>query len=118
MRPYRCVSIVVLAVLCVTASAIMAQVGTNKRIQGRVSGNGDQPLPGAVVYLKNSRTKAISVSTADKDGAYHFPQVPQHITFEVWAEYAGAKSASKTLSEFDIRNEVTANLHMDVDPKK
>lgn len=118
MRLDRSVLIVLLALLSLAAPLVAAQVGGSKRLQGHVFGNGDQPLPGAMVYLKNSRTKTISVNTAEKDGAYHFPQVPQHITFEVWAEYNGAKSPSKTLSEFDVRNEVTANLHIDVDAKK
>src|SRR5579872_7418199 len=109
MRMQRSVVIIFLALLFLAAQTASAQAGGYKRLQGHVFGNGDQPLPGALIYLKNSRTQLISVSTAEKDGAYHFPQVPQHIQFEVWAEYNGVKSSSKTLSDLDIRSEVTAN---------
>ena len=118
MELQRPVLAILLALFAVMPQAISAQAGGNKLLHGHVFGTQDQPLPGAIVYLKNSRTQAIKVSTADQEGVYHFPQVPQHIQFEVWAEYNGSKSESRNLSDLDIRTDVTANLRIDTQPKK
>jgi hypothetical protein len=68
-----------------TAQAQAAQ----KVVQGKVVDASDQPRSGAIVYLKNSKTSDIKsfISTAD----------------EVWADYQGKKSPTKTVSSFDSK---------------
>lgn len=67
---------------------------------------------GAVVYLKNKRTLAISTYIAGDDGAYRFNNLSPDIDYEVHAEFNGRKSAIKTLSSFDTHKQARINLKL------
>lgn len=89
---------------------------TSRTLTGKVLDKSDQPIPGAVVYLKNSKTLAIKSFFADKDGSYRFPSLALNLDYEVWAEKDGRKSDAKTLSQFDSR--ATVNIILRIDMKK
>ena len=57
---------------------------------------GDQPIPGAVVYLKNMKTLAVKSFFAQQDGTYRFPQLALNTDYEIYAEKDGKKSNAKT----------------------
>jgi hypothetical protein len=48
------------------------------------------------------------------DGAYHFPELSPNIDYEVYAQYNGQKSETKTVSQFDDRKSVNIILRIDV----
>jgi hypothetical protein len=79
---------------------------------GHVFNSENQPLTKAIVYLKNTKTLAIKTYITDPDGSYRFPALSPAVDYEVYAEYHGARSDTKTLSEFDNRKEVTISLHI------
>jgi hypothetical protein len=87
---------------------------TSKTLSGTVMNKSDQPIDGAVVYLKNMKTLAVKSFFARNDGSYRFPQLPLNTDFEVYAEKDGKKSAVKTISQFDDRFSPTINLHIDL----
>jgi Carboxypeptidase regulatory-like domain len=87
---------------------------TSKMLSGSVLDKGDQPVPGAVVYLKNMKTLAIKSFFAQKDGSYRFPQLALNTDYEVYAEKDGKKSDVKTISQFDDRFSPTINLRIDL----
>src|ERR1700740_263058 len=81
--------------------------GDNTRLlMGKVLDRADNPLPNAVVYLTNSRTRAVKTYIVSGDGSYRFPALQPSIDYEVYAQYQGHKSETKTLSQFDDRQQV------------
>ena len=87
---------------------------TSKTLSGTVLNKGDQPIPGAVVYLKNMKTMTVKSFFSQKDGTYRFPQLALNTDYEVYAEKDGKKSDTKTISQFDDRYSPTINLRLDV----
>ena len=83
-------------------------------LTGTVLDKSDQPIAGAVVYLKNMKTLAVKSFFAQKDGTYRFPQLALNTDYEVYAEKDGKKSDTKTISQFDDRYAPTINLRIDV----
>ncbi|HVZ18101.1 MAG TPA: carboxypeptidase-like regulatory domain-containing protein [Terriglobales bacterium] len=81
-----------------------------RTLQGQVMKGSEVPLPGAVVYLKNTKTMAVRSFISDNSGNYRFTSLSPNVDYEVFAEYKGAKSDTKTLSAFDSRATATINL--------
>ena len=86
----------------------------SRNLTGQVLTPSDQPLPSAVVYLKNTKTLAVKSFITENDGGYRFHALAPNVDYEVYAEYQGKKSSTKTVSAFDSRANVTLNLHIDV----
>jgi hypothetical protein len=86
-----------------------SQSGT-RTLVGYVFDRSDQPLPNAIVYLKNTKTLTVKTFIADGEASYRFHALSPNVDYEVWAEYQGAKSDTKTLSSFDSRANARINL--------
>jgi len=100
-----------LAIFTLLATVAMPLAGQATRtVQGQVMKGGDAPLPGAVVYLKNTKTLAVRTFVSDDKGNYRFASLSPNVDYEIYAEYKGAKSDTKTLSAFDSRATATINL--------
>jgi hypothetical protein len=116
MKTYRVVAVVVLllAGLAAMASPYEKDKGDAGRLlMGRVLDHGDNPLPSAVVYLSNPRSRAVKTYIVGPDGVYRFPALSPNIDYEVYAQYNGRKSDTKTVSQFDNRQQVNINLKID-----
>jgi hypothetical protein len=87
---------------------------TSRTLTGLVLDKSDQPIVGAVVYLKNTKTLTVKSFFSQPDGSYRFPELPLNINFDVYAEKDGKRSAVKTLSEFDDRANPKINLKIDM----
>jgi hypothetical protein len=88
--------------------------GDNTRLlTGKVLDRGDNPLPNAVVYLTNARTRAVKTYIVSQDGAYRFPSLQPSVDYEVYAQYSGHKSDTKSVSQFDNRQQVYITLKID-----
>ena len=98
----------IITLLAVTAMPLAAQA--TRTLQGQVMKSGDAPLSGAVVYLKNTKTLAVRTFVSDDKGNYRFASLSPNVDYEIYAEYKGAKSDTKTLSAFDSRSTATINL--------
>jgi hypothetical protein len=82
-------------------------------LTGKVLDRHDNPLPDAIVYLANTRTRAVKSYIIGPDGAYHFPELSPNIDYEVYAQYKGQKSDTKAVSQFDDRKIVNIILRID-----
>jgi hypothetical protein len=82
-------------------------------VQGKVVDKGDAPLKGSVVYLKDDHSLSVKSFIADDQGAYRFGQLAQNTDYELWAEFEGKKSNTRTISSFDSKNEFVINLKID-----
>ncbi len=83
-------------------------------LTGRVADKQDTPLPDSVVYLANTRTRAVKTFIVGKDGIYRFPALSPNVDYEVYAQYKDHKSDTKTVSQFDTRPTVNINLKIDM----
>lgn len=107
-----CALLVALAVVAAAAPDKKdKQVG--RLLLGKVLDQGDNPLPDAVVYLTNTRTRAIKTYIVGPDGAYRFPALSTAIDYEIYAQYKGRRSDTKSLSQFDDRSQVYMDLKID-----
>ena len=103
--------------LCFTSSlpvfAQKKEKSSGRLLYGKVLDPGDNPLPDAVVYLTNSRTRAVKTYIVGRDGAYRFPALSYSVDYEVYAQFKGHKSDAKSVSQFDDRSEVYVDLRVD-----
>ncbi len=83
-----------------------------RTLTGHVFSSESQPLPKAVVYLKNTKTLLIKTYITEPDGSYRFPALALNVDYEVYADYQGARSDTKTLSAFDNRKQVNITLRI------
>ena len=79
---------------------------------GTVLDASSTPVPGAIVFLKDLKSKSIRSFTSDPTGKFRFTQVNMAEDHELWAEKAGHKSAVKTVSEWDARKEFETELKL------
>jgi hypothetical protein len=77
---------------------------------GKVLDPQDNPLPDAIVYLTNTRTRSVKTYIVGPDGTYRFPALSTAIDYEVYAQYKGHKSDTKSVSQFDDRSQVYVDL--------
>lgn len=81
-----------------------------RSVQGIITDGSDNPLNGAVVQLKDTKTLQIRSFITKENGTYHFHSLNPDIDYELKAEHQGASSGSKTLSSFDSRKAAVINL--------
>jgi len=86
---------------------------TGRLLLGKVLDSSDSPLADAVVYLTNTRTRAIKTYIVGADGTYRFPALSTSVDYEVYAQYKGKKSDTKSVSQFDDRSQVYIDLKID-----
>jgi hypothetical protein len=89
-----------------------AQTG-QKVVEGKVVGSSNQPQPGAIVYLKNTKSGDIKSFISVADGTYRFGQLSPDVDYEIWAEYNGRKSTTKMVSSFDSKKLLDYQLKVD-----
>lgn len=80
---------------------------------GKVLDPQDNPLPDAVVYVTNTRTRMVKTYIVGPDGTYRFPALSTAVDYEVYAQYKGHKSDTKSVSQFDDRSQVYIDLKVD-----
>ena len=112
-------SLLVAACAVLLASAIAHAAPDKKEktvgrlLSGKVLDHSDNPLPDAIVYLTNSRTRAVKTYIVGKDGTYRFPALSSAVDYEVYAQFNGQKSDTKSVSQFDDRAQVYLDLKID-----
>jgi hypothetical protein len=77
---------------------------------GKVLDPQDNPVPDAIVYVTNTRTRAVKTYIVGPDGTYRFPALSTAVDYEVYAQYEGHKSDTKSVSQFDDRSQVYLDL--------
>ena len=87
---------------------------TGRMLTGKVLDKHDNPIVNSVVYLSNTRTHAVTSYIVGPDGSYQFPQLSPNVDYEVYAQYQGRKSDTKTVSQFDDRKQVNIILRIDL----
>jgi carboxypeptidase family protein len=95
-----------------TTEAMQRGQAESRTLTGRVLNRQDAPVQKAIVYLKNVKTLAIKTYITETDGSYRFPALAGNVDYEVYAEYQGSRSDTKTLSGFDSRRQANITLKL------
>jgi hypothetical protein len=82
-------------------------------VQGRVQTTDDQPQPNAVVYLQDQKTLEVRTYITEADGRYRFGQLSSDVDYQLWAEYKGRKSRTKSISSFDSKKQFNFDLKIE-----
>ena len=117
-RLNRRIAWVAVAALFLTASSVLEAKKKNpedslRTVQGTVTDAANNPVDGAIVQLKDTKTLQIRSFVTQQKGAYYFHGLSPNIDYEVRADYQGASSPTKTVSSFDSRKEVAINLKLE-----
>jgi len=70
----------------------------------------EEPIEGAVVQLKDTKTLRVRSFITKSDGKYNFYGLMANVDYEIRADYRDTQSEKKTLSVFDSRKLATINL--------
>ena len=85
-----------------------------RTLLGVVRDGQNQPVPYALVYLKNLKTEGSRSIMTAKDGSYHFFGLNRQTDYEVSAENKGLASPPRKLSHYDTRQEPYFSLALTV----
>jgi len=96
-----------------SASPDKKEKSAGRLLYGKVLDPQDNPLPDAVVYVTNTRTRGVKTYIVGPDGSYRFPALSSAIDYEIYAQYKGHKSDTKSVSQFDDRSQVYLDLRID-----
>jgi carboxypeptidase family protein len=115
-RSMKNASLVAASLLLVLSVAAHAAPDKKDKAQGRllygkVLDRQDNPVAGAIVYLTNNRTHAVKTYIVGQEGTYRFPGLST-VDYEVYAQYNGHKSDTKSVSQCDDRSEVYIDLRI------
>ena len=104
--------------LCVCACAAVGQDAKHeaqlRTVRGVVADkSSENPVPSAVVFLRNTRTNAVRSYIANEEGEYRFSGLDPNVDYEIHAEKDGAKSTTRTISSFDSKKEIVLNLKIE-----
>jgi hypothetical protein len=111
--------VVLLAALLASAPAGLAQKKkppATRAVSGEVTSADDKGVVGAVVQLKDTKTKQVRSFYTQEQGHYYFNGLSPDIDYELTASFEGVGSSTKTLSTFDSRKDAVINLKLN--PKK
>jgi len=81
-----------------------------KTVHGMVLDKAENPLPEAIVYLKNLQNNSVKTSFADEQGNYRFSGLDPNTDYEIHAEFKGDVSPTRRLSSLDGRKDIYLNL--------
>ena len=113
LTPRKVVLAALLAFFVVAAllpAAAQKKEAPIKTVHGVVIDKSDNPLSGAIVFLKNLQNSSVKSSFADEEGGYRFSGLDPNTDYEIHAEFKGDVSPTKRLSSLDSRRDIGLNL--------
>jgi hypothetical protein len=81
-----------------------------RSVQGIVTDTQENPIEGAVVQLKDTRSLQIRSFITRTNGSFHFHGLNRDVDYELKADHQGRSSDSRRLSSFDSRSQAVMNL--------
>jgi|SRR5579862_7089057 hypothetical protein len=87
-------------------------------IQGMVKDQADNPLAGAIVQLKDTKTSKVIAFATKNDGKFAFRDLSMEINYELLAKRGDLASPPKKVSIYDTRKEVIINFTLQPEVKQ
>src|SRR5579864_520816 len=116
MRSIRILSACLLLLAWVAAIPSYAKekdTTPGRLLTGKVLDHQDNPVPNAVVYVTDTRTRAVKTYITGSDGTFRFPALAANVDYEVYAQSSGKTSDTKRVSQFDDHKVVNLVLRVD-----
>ena len=82
-------------------------------VQGLVRDSNDQLQANAIVYLQDQKSLEVRTYITEADGHYRFGQLSSDVDYQLWAEYKGHKSKTRSISSFDSKKQFNFDLKID-----
>ena len=82
-------------------------------VQGVVRNETDQAQANAVVYLQDQKSLQVRTYITEEDGRYRFGQLSSDVDYQLWAEFKGHKSKTRSISSFDSKKQFLFDLKID-----
>src|SRR5690348_1448705 len=95
------------------AATAKDQETPGRLLTGRVLDKQDNPVANAIVYVTDTRSRAVKTYIVGSDGNYRFPALAANVDYEVYAQLNGKSSDTKRVSQFDDRKVVRIVLRID-----
>jgi hypothetical protein len=83
-----------------------------RTIDGTVKDASDNPLPDAIVQLKNTKTSNIVNFATKDDGKFVFRDLPMDINYELIAKHGDVATPVKKVSVYDTRKHIIVNFQL------
>ncbi|HZU29272.1 MAG TPA: carboxypeptidase-like regulatory domain-containing protein [Bryobacteraceae bacterium] len=85
---------------------------STRSVEGSVLDASKQPVSGAVVQIKDTKTLQIRSFITDGQGQYHFTGLSPNVDYELRAEHDGKSSGTKRLDVFNTKHVATIDLQL------
>ena len=111
-----------IAFACCLAFALLAvgplqakekDTAPGRLLKGKVLDRQDNPVPDAIVYVTDTRTRVVKTYIVGRDGVYRFPALANNVDYEIYAQVNGKASDTKRMSQFDDRKVVDIVLRIE-----
>jgi len=90
-----------------------------RTIEGIVKDASDNPLSGAIVQLKDTKTSKVVDFPTREDGKFAFRDLAMDVNFELVAKRGDTTTPVRKVSVFDTRKDVVVNFQLAADkPQK
>ncbi len=117
-------TLIAVGLLLVPALTLVVTAQDNKKgenrntrsVQGTVMDTENNPVDGAVVQLKDTKSLQVRSFITKTDGTYHFHGLNPNVDYELRADYQGFSSDTRTLSNFS--SEKVANINLAIKTKR
>jgi hypothetical protein len=83
-------------------------------VEGRILNQDDQPQANAVVYLQDQKSLQVRTFITQEDSRYRFGQLSSEVDYQLWAEFKGHKSKTRSISSFDNKKQFIFDLKIDL----
>ena len=107
---------IVLLLMCAAAGPLsfsQSLAQSMRVVQGLVLHAEGGPQENAVVYLQDQKSLQVRTYITQTDGRYRFGQLSSDVDYQLWAEYKGHKSKTRSISSFDSKKELNFDLKID-----
>ena len=89
-----------------------------RTIQGFVRDQADNPLPGAIVQLKDTKTSKIVNFPTKEDGKFAFRDLSMDTNYELLAKHGDLATPVRKVSIYDTRKDMTINFKIEPPAKQ
>ncbi len=96
-----------------TSAAARQDSGRLRTVRGVVIDAKNEPIPSAIVYLKNTRSLAVRTYIASNEGHYRFSGLDPNVDYQIHAEHQDFTSTMHTISSYDSHREIVVALKVD-----
>lgn len=74
---------------------------TVRTLSGTVTGTSHEPIRGAVVELRNSKSNEVISYLTDTSGHYNFKRLDGNTDYDAWVLFRGRRTPTRSISKFD-----------------